>query len=73
MLDLFNNDDGKKRFCKSLSGKISIPLGYWTFNTSMSYSKDKEGLIINKAKAHEEQQKKSILQHERQKAKVMWY
>ncbi|GHT32799.1 hypothetical protein AGMMS49592_0130 [Endomicrobiia bacterium] len=55
MLDLFKNDDGKKRFNKSLSGGISIPLGYWTFDTSMSYSKERSIIDkVNKRKAEKE-------------------
>ncbi|GHT69386.1 hypothetical protein AGMMS49950_02000 [Endomicrobiia bacterium] len=55
MLDLFKNDDGKKRFNKSLSGGISIPFGYWTFDTSMSYSKERHIIDkVNKRKVEEE-------------------
>ncbi|AKL98223.1 ShlB/FhaC/HecB family hemolysin secretion/activation protein [Endomicrobium proavitum] len=37
-LDMFNNDDEKKKFSKALQGAVSFPFGYWTLNASLNYS-----------------------------------
>jgi hemolysin activation/secretion protein len=47
-LDLFKNDDKKEKFSKALYGSISFPLGYWTFDTSLSYSTYKATQKLNK-------------------------
>ncbi|MDR3113656.1 MAG: hypothetical protein LBU09_04695 [Endomicrobium sp.] len=38
VLDLFGNDDEKKRFSKSLYAAFSFPFGYWSFNAGLNYS-----------------------------------
>jgi hemolysin activation/secretion protein len=37
-LDLFGNDDEKKRFSKSLYAAFSFPFGYWSFTSVLNYS-----------------------------------
>jgi hemolysin activation/secretion protein len=37
-LDFFRDDEGKKRFSKSVYAAFSFPLGYWSFNSAFNYS-----------------------------------
>lgn len=37
-LDLFNNDNKKLRYSKSLYSSLSFPIGYWTINSNINYS-----------------------------------